>query len=62
MKWVIIFGAPRITLSDNGGKFNHVEMRHFGKSLNVKIMCKAAGRPWSSGLCERLKAVLADSI
>ena len=62
MQWVAIFGAPRKILSDNGGEFNNAEMRQFGESLNVKMMCTAAESPWSNGMCERLNAVLADSV
>ena len=62
MHWVAVFGAPRKILSDNGGEFNNEEMRKFGELLNVKMMCTAAESPWSNGMCERLNAVLADSV
>ena len=62
MQWVTTFGAPRKILSDNGGEFNNAEMRQFGETFNVKIMCTAAESPWSNGKCERLNAVLGDSV
>ena len=62
MQWVTIFGAPRKILSENGGEFNNAEMRQFGESLNVKMMCTAAESPRSNGMCERLNTVLADSV
>ena len=60
--WICVFGAPRKILSDNGGEFNNDQLRSLGEAFNIRIMCTAAESPWSNGVCERLNAVLGDSV
>ena len=62
LSWVTIFGAPKRILSDNGCEFNNSEMRQLGEAFNVKVMTTAAESPWSNGVCERLNAVLGNSV
>ena len=54
--------APRIILSDNGGKFNNIELREFGEAFNVKSMTTAAESPLSNDICERQNAVIGDLV
>ena len=60
--WIVMFGAPRKFLSDNGCEFNNKEMRSLGEKFNIKIMTTAAESPWSNGVCERLNAVLGGMV
>lgn len=60
--WICIFGAPRRILSDNGGEFSNAEMRDLGEAFNIEILCTAAESPWSNGVCERLNAVIGNSV
>ena len=62
LAWITIFGAPKKLLSDNGGEFNNADMRELGEQFNLKIMTTAAESPWSNGVCERLNAVLGNSV
>ena len=60
--WIVLFGAPRKILTDNGREFNNEELRSLGESYNIRIMATAAESPWSNGICERLNAVIGDSV
>ena len=60
--WIVLFGAPKKILSDNGGEFNNAVMRELGEAFNIKVMTTAAESPWSNGICERQNAVLGDSV
>ena len=60
--WICIFGSPKSILSDNGCEFNNAEVRDLGEAFNIEVLCTAAESPWSNGACERLNAVLADSV
>ncbi|CAL4108337.1 unnamed protein product [Meganyctiphanes norvegica] len=53
--WIIIFGAPKKILTDNGRELNNSEMRALGEAFNIKIMTTAAESPWSNGICECLR-------
>ena len=60
--WIVLFGAPKKILSDNGCEFNNSMMRDLGENFNIKIMTTSAESPWSNGVCERQNAVLGDSV
>ena len=60
--WVAIFGAPKKILTDNGGEFNNNKFRSMCDIFNIHVVCTAAESPWSNGVCERLNAVLKDSV
>jgi transposase InsO family protein len=60
--WIVLFGAPRQFLSDNGGEFNNETMRSLADSFGIKLVCTAAESPWSNAVCERLNAILGTSI
>ena len=60
--WIVLFGAPKRILTDNGGEFNNEELRALGESYNIRVMATAAESPWSNGVCERLNAVIGDSV
>ena len=62
LNWIVLFGAPKKVLSDNGGEFSNVLMRDLGEKFNIRIMNTAAEAPWSNGICERQNAVLGDSV
>ena len=62
LHWIVLFGAPKKILSDNGGEFNNEEMRALGEAFNIRIMNTAAESPWSNGICERQNAVIGDSV
>ena len=56
--WIVLFGAPKQFLSDNGGEFNNVIMRSLADSFGIKLNCTSAESPWSNSVCERLNCVL----
>ena len=60
--WIILFGAPKKLLSDNGGEFNNCEFRTLGEQFNIKIMTTAAESPWSNGVCERLNGEIGERV
>ena len=60
--WISLFGAPGKLLSDNGLEFNNNDMRELGDMFGVKILATAAESPWSNGTCERLNAVIGDTV
>ena len=60
--WISLFGAPRKFLSDNGLEFNNSDMRELGDLFGVKILATAAESPWSNGTCERLNAIIGDTV
>ena len=60
--WISLFGAPRKLLSDNGLEFNNSDMRELGDLFGVKILATAAESPWSNGTCERLNAIIGDTV
>ena len=60
--WIVLFGAPKKILSDNGAEFNNAIMRELGEVFNVRVLTTAAESPWSNGVCERQNAVLGDSV
>ena len=62
MCWIAIFGAPSKILTDNGCEFNNSEMHELDEAFNIKVMATAAESPWSNGCCERLNAVIGDSV
>ena len=60
--WISLFGAPKKLLSDNGLEFNNNDMRELGDLFGVKILATAAESPWSNGTCERLNAVIGETV
>ena len=60
--WIILFGAPKKLLSDNGGEFNNCEFRTLGEQFNIKIMTTAAESPWSNGVCEHLNGKIGEPV
>ena len=60
--WIAIFGAPTKILSDNGCEFNNSHMRELGEKFNIEVLTTAAESPWSNGVCERLNAVIGDTV
>ena len=62
VSWIVIFGAPKKFLMDNGLEFNNEELRALGDAFNIKILSTAAESPWSNGICERLNGVLGTMV
>lgn len=60
--WIMVFGAPKKFLTDNGCEFNNAGMRDLGENFNIKIMTTSAESPWSNGACERQNAVIGDIV
>ena len=60
--WIVIFGSPKVILTDNGGEFNNNDMRNLGEAFNITIKTTAAESPWSNGVCECQNAVIGDSV
>ena len=48
--------------SDNGGEFNNDEFKDMGEKFNIRVMGTSAESPFSNGVCERLNAVLENSV
>ena len=46
--WVAIFGALRVFLSDNGGKFNNELLCVVCEQFNITMKSTAAEAPWSN--------------
>ena len=62
LSWIVMFGAPKKILSDNGCEFNNAEMRDLGERFNVRLMTTAAESPFSNGICERQNAVIGHGV
>ena len=58
--WVYVFGAPKSTLSDNGGEFNNNLFLEMGELFDITVKCTATESPWSNGCCERQNQVLTE--
>ena len=62
MKWISIFGAPKMFLSDNGGEFANDEFADMCENLNINFVTTAAESPWSNGLVERHNAIIGEAV
>ena len=62
LRWISIFGCARKFLTDNGGEFNNQEFQDMGEKFNIRVMCTSAESPFSNGVCERLNAVLGNTV
>ena len=62
VRWISIFGPPKKFFSDNGGEFNNDEFKDMGEKFNIRVMGTSAESPFSNGVCERLNAVLENSV
>ena len=60
--WIAVFGPPKKILTDNGKEFNNNELQQLGEAFNFKVMTTSAESAWSNGVCERLNAVLGNSV
>ena len=56
----MIFGTPKLFLSDNGGEFNNELFREMGEQLNINIKTTAAESPWSNGNVEKQNGVIGN--
>ena len=60
--WVRILCSPKSILFDNGGELNNTEGRYPDEATNIEILCTAAASSWTNCACDRLNAVLANSV
>ena len=56
-KWLAIFGAPRVILSDNVGEFNNELLYDVCEQFNITMKSTVAEAPWSNSIAERHNAV-----
>ena len=60
--YIAIFGAPDMTLSDNGGEFNNRLFLNMAEQFNVTLKTTAAELPWLNGMVERHNGILTKTI
>ena len=60
--WCLIFGYPRVIMTDNGGEFDNGHFPSFAENHDIEIRTTAAFSPWSNGVVERHNAVLSDMV
>ena len=60
--WIVIFGSPEMSITDNGGEFVNPHFLELSESMNIRILTTAAYSPWSDGLVERHNATLAEML
>ena len=60
--WCLIFGYPRVIMTDNGGEFDNGHFRSFAENHDIEIRTTAAFSPWSNGVVERHNADLSDMV
>ena len=58
--WIVIFGAPNLFLSDNGGEFNNELFREMGEQLNINIKTTASESPWLNSIVEMQNGVIGN--
>ena len=61
-RWISIFGTPKKILSDNGGEFNNRNFQDMCEQCNIRVICTSAESAFSNGVCERLNAVLGNTV
>lgn len=59
-KFICTFGAPKITLTDQGANFTSALMRHVAKKFRIKQIQTTAYHPQSNGSLERSHHVLKE--
>ena len=59
--WIVVFGAPGVILSDNGGEFNNSLFLNMGEQFNITLKITAESS-WSNSMVERHNGILAKTI
>ena len=60
--WIVVFGAPGMILSNNGGEFNNSLFLNMTEQFNITLKTTAVEPPWSNGMMERHNGILAKTI
>ena len=60
--WCLIFGYPRVIMTDSGREFDNGHFRSFAENHDIEIRTTAAYSPWSNAVVERHNAVLSDMV
>ena len=61
-RWVTYFGPPKAILSDPGGENTGERTLEYFAALSAKTMTTATNSPRSNGVCERLGAIIGETV
>jgi hypothetical protein len=61
-RWFLVYGFPRVIMSDNGPGFSSNEMKACMKAMGVKCKFVLPYHPQANGICERFNDTIINSV